>query len=116
VVLECHLHIVSLAFAATLSPVFGHYYLQNATSMVSSLVEGKQKETPPEHRDHGSLRHRRTEDRELEYPLHQSPLRQLEDQTGEIMELLKWWKEEREDGAGVEGFSGEEVGNTSFGV
>jgi hypothetical protein len=58
-------------------------------------VEGDQDNASPKYRGRNSLRHRRAKDRELEWVLNQSPLRQLEDQAEEIIELLKRWKEER---------------------
>jgi hypothetical protein len=51
----------------------------------------------------------------IEYPVVPAPVRQLEDQMGEILELVKWCKEKREKTGQAPRDSGEETGSVSFG-
>ncbi len=73
---------------------FGHYYLQDVKSIASSHTSEDQDVAFWEVRAHATLLHRHAEDGKLE-GLGQQIL-QFEKQVGEIKELLKWCKEERE--------------------
>jgi hypothetical protein len=63
-----------------------------------------------------ALGHRRAEDGKAKAHLLPIMVRQLEDQAGPILELLKWWKEERlKMGAGIRDSLREETGDVSSG-
>ncbi len=64
--------------------------------MASSHVEGDQENASSESRAQDALWHRRAEDGKVEYLLQQPPIRQLEDQVGQVLELVKLWREEKE--------------------
>lgn len=59
--------------------------------MAKNHASGDQDVASPEGRAHNTFRHRRVEDGKLEGL--QQQLRQLENQVGEILEPVKWWKE-----------------------
>jgi hypothetical protein len=75
--------------AATKSPVFDYYYFQDVISIASSHIGRDQKKISPEHRVMIPFCHRRTVDWKLNDFLLQPPIRQLEDQVGEITEPVK---------------------------
>ena len=63
----------------------GDHYVRDPASIASGHMEKESLE----HRAHDTLWHRCTEDGEIEYVLQQSPIRQLEDQVGGILDLVK---------------------------
>ena len=78
------------------SSVFEHHYLQSATLIASSHVEGHQDVVSLECGAHDTRWHRCTEDRRVEHLYMLVSGRQLEDQVGQILELVQLWREEKE--------------------
>jgi hypothetical protein len=59
-------------------------------------MKENQKKASPEYQIYNTLWHRRVKDGKVEYFLMPATVRPLDDQTGEILKLIKLWREGKE--------------------
>jgi hypothetical protein len=78
------------------SAVFGTCYLRDVTPTASCHVKGDQDVASSEYGAHDTRWYQRTEDGKVEHLQVPALGQQLEDQVGQVLELVKLWREEKE--------------------